>query len=88
MTIKIKKEHIIILRRLYYDRIIDSRHMAIEDFCKGVSCHAKGSMADAANDLLKAEYLIPKSTGYGLPLSLNPHVINEIRRILEVYVGR
>ncbi len=84
MAIKIKKEHIIILRRLYYDRIIGGRYAAIEDLCKGVSCDAKGSMADAANDLLKAEYLIPKRTGYGLPLSLNPRVINEIRRILEL----
>jgi hypothetical protein len=45
-------------------------------------------MADAANELLKAECLIPKRTDYGLPLSLNPCVINEIRRILEVYADR
>ncbi|HEY7079295.1 MAG TPA: hypothetical protein VH500_06315 [Nitrososphaeraceae archaeon] len=83
IKIKIKKEHKTILRRLYYDRIIDSRYTPIEELCKGVSCHTKGSMAEAANDLLKAEYLIPKRARYGLPVLLNPLKINEVKRILE-----
>ena len=84
MAIKIKKEHKTILRRLYYDRIIGGRQTAIEELCSGVSCPIQGLMADAANDLLKAEYIIPKKTGYGLPVSLNPRMIKEVRRILEI----
>jgi hypothetical protein len=69
-----------ILRRLYRDSIINERHTAIENLSRGVPSHMRGEMQKAAKRLLKMGYLLPKTTGYGLQVSLNHNLLSEIER--------
>ena len=73
----------IILRKLYRRRIIGGKHTAVEHLTKGLPKHAVGDAKNAVNELVKEGFIIPKSTSYGLQVSLNPEKIDEISKIVE-----
>ncbi|TAL57995.1 MAG: hypothetical protein EPN86_00980 [Nanoarchaeota archaeon] len=73
----------IILRKLYRHRVIGGKHTAVEHLSKGLPKHLVGEAKITIDELIKEELIIPKSTNYGLHISLNPRKIQEIERIIE-----
>jgi hypothetical protein len=73
-----------VLRRMYIAGIIGGKHTAIESLKRGVPSHVRGDIDSEVKDLIKAGFILPKPTSYGLQISLNPRMIPEIERILEV----
>jgi len=72
-----------ILRKMYFDKIIGGKHTAIENLKKGFPSHVKGDVDDEVKELIRVGYILPKTTSYGLQVSLNPKMIPEIERILS-----
>ena len=72
----------IILRKLYRHRIIGGKHTAVEHLTKGLPRHLTGDAKEAVNELIKEGLILPKSTSYGLQVSLNPRKINLNKRII------
>ncbi len=75
------KRHI--LRKLYRRRVIGGKHTAIEYVMSGIPGHAMGEAKKAAEELIREGLIIPKPTGYGLQISLNPERLEEIKRMME-----
>ncbi len=72
----------IVLRKLYRHRIIGGKHTAVENLTKGLPKHAVGAAKEAVSELIKAGFIIPKKTSYGLQVSLNPEKIKEISELI------
>ena len=72
----------IILRKLYRRRVIGGKHTAVEHLTKGLPRHAAGAAKEIIKELIKQGFIIPKSTSYGLQVSLNPEKIDEILEII------
>jgi len=68
---------------MYFDKIIGGKHTAIENLKKGFPKHVRGDVDDEVKELIREGFIIPKTTSYGLQVSLNPNMIPEIERILE-----
>ena len=75
------KKHI--LRKLFRRRIVGGKHTAVEHVMSGLPVHAQGEAKKATEDLIREGLLIPKPTGYGLQISINPERLEEIKRILQ-----
>ncbi len=73
-----------ILRKMYFDKIIGGKHTAIEHLKKGFPSHLRGDVDDEVKGLIRNGFILPKTTSYGLQVSLNPRMIPEIERILEI----
>ena len=73
-----------ILEKLYKGRYVGGRHTSEDNVIKGFPKYARGEIKKALKLLIKEGYIVPKPTSYGLEVSLNPKIIGEIRRILEV----
>ena len=73
----------IILRKLFRRRVIGGKHTAIEHLTKGLPKHVVGEAKNAVNELIREGFILPKTTSYGLYVSLNPEKIGEISRIIE-----
>ncbi|MCS4537357.1 MAG: hypothetical protein HYY67_00670 [Thaumarchaeota archaeon] len=71
-----------ILRRLYGHGIIGARHAHIESVVRGMPKHLKGEAMKAVKELIKDGFIIPKPTGYGTQIALNPNRITEIRKLI------
>lgn len=72
-----------IVKKLFHHGYIAGRHTDIENLKKGLPGHVKGDVKDAAQELIKEEILIPKSTSYGLHVCLNPKKRAEIDKYLN-----
>lgn len=70
-----------ILRRMLFSRQSGERHTAIENLAKGVPSHMRGEMKDAANDLIRKGYIVPKTTNYGRQVALNQNRIQELEKM-------
>jgi len=69
---------------MYFDKIIGGKHTAIENLKKGFPSHLRGDVDYEVEELIRNGFIIPKTTSYGLQVSLNPRMIAEIERILEI----
>lgn len=72
-----------LLEKLYKLRYIGGRHTSEDNAVKGFPKHERGNLKKALKELIKAGYIIPKPTSYGLEVSINPRMIEGIRRLLE-----
>jgi len=76
-----------ILKKLRRHGYWGGRHTAFDDLTKGIPKHLRGQAKDAAEELIIGEFLLPKQTGYGLHVSLNPQkkadIDNLIRDVLK-----
>jgi hypothetical protein len=70
-----------VLERMFRDTIIGGKHTAVENLKKGFPKHMRGE--DEVHKLIKMGLILPKPTGYGMQVSLNPRMIEEIKKILE-----
>jgi len=73
-----------ILRNLFYHGYIGGRHTAIENLYRGFPGHLRGEAEKAAERLLKQGWLMRKTTGYGLQVSINPRMLPALKRELGV----
>ena len=71
-----------IVKKLFHHGYIGGRHTDIENLKKSLPGHVKGDVKEAAQELIKEEILIPKPTSYGLHVSLNSRMRNEIEKYL------
>lgn len=73
----------IILRKLFRHRIIGGKHTAVENLTKSLPKHVIGDAKKVVNELIKEKLILSKPTSYGLHVSLNPEMIEEISKIIE-----
>jgi len=71
-----------LLEKMYKLRYIGGRHTSEDNVVKGFPKHERGNLKKALKKLIREGYIIPKPTSYGLEVSLNPRMIEEIRKIL------
>jgi len=69
---------------MYFDKIIGGKHTAVEHLKKGFPSHVRGEVDDQVKQLIRDGFILPKTTRYGLQVSLNPRMIPEIERILGI----
>jgi hypothetical protein len=58
-------------------------HTAFDDLPKSTPKHLRGKAKDAAEELISEGLLIPKQTGYGLHVSLNPQRKADIDKLIK-----
>ena len=73
-----------VLEKLYKLRYIGGRHTSINNVMKGFPKHARKDVRKASRALIREGYILSKPTSYGIEISLNPRMIAEIRKILEI----
>ncbi len=71
-----------ILEKMLKDTRVGGRHTAVENLKKGFPKHLRGEVGIQIRMLIKMGLILPKPTGYGLQVSLNPHMMDEIRKII------
>jgi len=72
-----------ILAKLYRHGYIGGRHTSVDNIPKGFPKHVYGKVKKVAKDLMKQNLIMVKPTAYGLQVSLNPHKMVEIERIIR-----
>jgi len=72
-----------VLRKMYFYEYIGGRHTSIDNLQKSFATHERGNVKKIVKKLIKAGYIVPKSTGSGLHCSLNMNLINEIEKLIE-----
>ncbi|MCA2004110.1 MAG: hypothetical protein LDL06_05040 [Candidatus Nitrosotenuis sp.] len=72
-----------ILRKMYFYGYIGGKHTSTDNLQKSFPKHERGNVKVAVKTLIKANLIIPKSTGYGQHCSLNPRMIDEIEKLIE-----
>lgn len=80
------KSHI--LFRLHWKKYWGGRHTAIESVRKGIPKHLGGRYIDMAKELIREGFLLSKPTAYGLQISLNPRLREEIIERVEKFARR
>ena len=73
-----------ILENLFYHGYIGGRHTAIENLYREFPGHLRGEAERAAARLLKQGWLIRKTTGYGLRVSINSRMLPALKKELGV----
>jgi len=76
VTDKEIKSHV--LFKLHWKKYWGGRHTALESVKKGIPKHLGGKYIDMAKELIKEGLLLSKPTSYGLQISLNPRLREEI----------
>ena len=72
-----------ILAKMYRHGYIGGKHTSEDNIPKGLPKHVHGEVKKALKNLIRQGYIIPKTTSYGLQVSLNSTRIAEIKQILE-----
>ena len=58
-------------------------HTSFDVLARGIPKHLRGDAKEVATELIKDGLLLSKSTSYGLEVSLNPKMREEIERIIK-----
>ncbi len=72
-----------ILEKMLRHGYIGGKHTSEDNIPKGLPKHMHGEIKKALKNLIRAVYVIPKTTSYGMEVSLDPHRIAEINEILR-----
>lgn len=80
------KSHI--LFKLHWKKYWGGRHTALESVKKGIPKHLGGRYVDVAKELIKEGLLLSKPTSYGLQISLNPKLREEIIERAEKFAKK
>jgi len=72
-----------ILKKLRRRNYWGGRHTAFDDLPKSIPKHLRGKAKDAAEELISEGLLIPKQTGYGLHVSLDPQRKADIDKLIK-----
>lgn len=68
---------------MFRRRLIGGKHTAVENLVKGLPKHIVGQAKETVSDLMKQGFLTVKPTSYGVQVSLNPEIIDEIMNLIE-----
>ena len=71
-----------ILSRMLQHGWIGGKHTAIEHLSSGIEVHRGKEVSNAVKSLIRNGLIIPKITHYGLQVSLNPRMLDEVKRII------
>lgn len=72
-----------VLEKMLRQEYIGGRHMAFAEISKGFPKHIAGNVRAVAKNLIRLGLIMQKRTSYGLRISLNPHRMNEIEKIIR-----
>ena len=72
-----------ILEKMFRLGCIGGKHTSEDNIPKGLPKNLHGDAKKALKNLIRQGYVIPKTTSYGLQVSLNSKRIAEIKQILE-----
>ena len=72
-----------LLENLLEKNIIGEKHTSTDNALKCLPKHLRGEAKKALKKLVRAGYVLLKPTSYGMEVSLNPHKIAEIRKMLQ-----
>lgn len=72
---------ITILSKMVFDGMIGGKHTSTESIKRGFPSHLKGDVDKALKRLVKSNLVIHHPTSYGMQYSLNPKMLEEIRKI-------
>ena len=73
-----------ILLKMFYSRFIGERHTSEDNIPKGFPKHERGDVKKALKNLKRQGYIVPKTTSYGIEVSLAASRISDIRKSLGV----
>lgn len=74
---------ITILSKMVFDGMIGGKHTSAESIKRGFPSHIKGDVDKALKRLVKSNLIVNHPTSYGMQYSLNPKMLEEIRKIIE-----
>lgn len=74
---------ITILSKMVFDGMIGGKHTSAESIKRGFPSHIKGDVDKALKKLVKSNLVIHHPTSYGIQYSLNPKMLEEIRKITK-----
>ena len=74
----------IMLRKMLMHRWIGGKHTSIDNIPKGFPPHVRNDVARVTKDLIREEFIVRKSTGYGEHVYLNPGKVFEAKRIAGI----
>ncbi len=82
---KLSKNEIIyrIIKKLVRHRIWGGKHTSIENIPKGMPPELRKDIEAEVKELIRENIILSHPTSYGLQVSLNPRMAEEIKRILE-----
>ncbi|MCW4017127.1 MAG: hypothetical protein NWF00_00350 [Candidatus Bathyarchaeota archaeon] len=72
-----------VLEKMLRHGYIGGKHTSEDNIPKGLPKHMHGEVKKALRKLVKAGLVVPKTTSYGLEVSLDPHKIKEIHELLR-----
>ena len=72
-----------ILHKLLRQGYVGARHTALENIPKGFPGHLHKELMKTAEKLIKEGLIMPKPTGYGMQISLNPRKLAVIEEIMR-----
>jgi len=72
-----------ILAKMLRHGYIGGKHTSEDNIPKGLPRHIRGQVKKALKNLIRVGYIIPKTTSYGMEVSLDPHRIEEISELLR-----
>ncbi len=75
------------LKKLRRRAIWGGCHTAFDELPKSLPKHLRGQAKEAAEELISEGLLMPKQTGYGLHVSLNPQRKADIDKIISDVLG-
>ena len=84
MTLVLKAQ---MLKKLRRRDIWGGCHTAFDELPKSLPKHLRGQARKVAEELISEGLLIPKQTGYGLHVSLNPQRKADIDKIIKDVLG-
>ena len=73
-----------ILLKMFYSRFIGERHTSEDNIPKGFPMTEICNVKKALKNLKRQGYIVPKTTSYGMEVSLAANRISEIRKILGI----
>ena len=74
-----------ILHKLLRHGYVGVKHTALENLSKGFPKHLHKELMKKTEKLVKKGFIMPKPTGYGMQVSLNPHRSGDIARKLPSF---
>ena len=72
-----------LIKKMVRMRLWGAKHTSIDNIPKGFPSHLRNEVKQDVRQLIKSGFIIPKPTSYGLELSLNPRMKEEISEIIR-----
>jgi len=71
-----------ILRRMFNDNKIGTRHLTLQDLQRGFPTHEESNVKRKLEDLVEENIILHHTTDHGDEYSVNPQSLDEIEEVL------